>query len=192
MSAWSKLATSPSTTSIAPSPPASASVVRRVWDNQCCEVQANQLLDVVIDHVERARYLSSRAPGSGDWLHTLTLSSIGLKIKMYNATVCIADGLRLGTPFVRPHTYAKLRAQSMVIMDYLVATAQDDIIATIKSTRFCVVHLSPPLHMQLDNHNRSLVAMSRGQMEQQRFRGRGAVVWLGTPPAPTHTHSHMC
>jgi len=76
MSAWSQLATSPSTTSIAPSPPASA--VQRVWDNHCCEVQADQLLDAAVDDVERARYLASRAPGSVDWLHTLPPSSIGI------------------------------------------------------------------------------------------------------------------
>jgi len=71
------VATSPSTTSIAPSPPASA--VQRVWDNQCCEVQADQLLDAAVDDVERARYLASRAPGSGDWLHTLPCRALGLK-----------------------------------------------------------------------------------------------------------------
>jgi len=75
--------------------------------------------------------------------------------------------------------YAELRSQSMVIMDYLVATAQDDIHATIKSTRFCVVHLTPTLHMQLESHIRSVVALTRDQMEQLRFRGRGAVVLLG-------------
>jgi len=90
---------------IAPSPPAPASAVQRVWDNQCCEVQADQLLDAASDHVERAR---SRAPaGSGDWLHTLPLSSIGLK--MDNATVRIAVGLRLDAPIVRPHVYVYMR-----------------------------------------------------------------------------------
>jgi len=82
--------------------------------------------------------------------------------------------------------------QSMVIMDYLVATAQDDIHATITSTRYCVVYLTPPVLMQLESHIRSVVVMTRYQIEQLRFRGRGAVVLPGTPPAPTHTHSHMC
>jgi len=59
-------------------------------------------------------------------------------------------------------------------------------------TRFCVVHLTPPVHMQLESHTGSVVAMTRDQMEQLRFCGRGAVVWFGTPPAPKHTHSHMC
>jgi len=48
------------------------------------------------------------------------------------------------------------------------------------------------MHMQLESHTRSVVAMTRDQMEQLIFRGRGAVVWLGTSPAPTHTHSCMC
>jgi len=49
----------------------------------------------------RNKILATRAPGSGDWLHTLPLSSIGLK--MDNATVRIAVSLRLGAPIVRPH-----------------------------------------------------------------------------------------
>jgi len=107
-SAWSQLATSPSTTSIAPSP---AWAVQRVWDNQCCEFQADQLLDAAVDDDKRARYLVSRAPGSGDWLHTLPLSSIGLK--MDNATVRIAVGLRLGAPIMRfPNTYAQSYVQA--------------------------------------------------------------------------------
>jgi len=32
--------------------------------------------------------------------------------------------------------------------------------------------------MQLESHTRSVVAMTRDQIEQLRFRGRGAVVWL--------------
>jgi len=78
--------------------------------------------------------------------------------------------------------YAELRSQSMVIMDYLVATAQDDIQATIKSTRYCVVHLTPLVVMQLESHIRSVIVMTRDQMEQLRFRGRGAIVLPGTPP----------
>jgi len=100
MSAWSQLATRSSTTSTStPSPPASP--VQRVWDSQCCEIQADLLLDAAADVVDRARLLASRAPGSGDWLHALPLSSVGLKLD--NATVRISAGLRLGAPVVRPH-----------------------------------------------------------------------------------------
>jgi len=78
----------------------------------------------------------------------------------------------------------------MAIMD--VTTAQDDIHATIKSMRYCIVHLTPPVYIQLESHACSVVAMTRDQTEQLRFRGREAVVLPETPPAPTHTHSHMC
>ena len=67
MSAWSQFAT----TSTTPSPPASP--VQRVWDSQCCELQADLLLDSAADVVDHARLLESRAPGSGDWLHALPL-----------------------------------------------------------------------------------------------------------------------
>jgi len=135
MSAWSQSATSPSTTSIAPSPPAPASAVQRVWNNQSCEVQADQLLDAASDHIERARYLVSRAPGSGDWLHTLPLSSIGLKwTTLPSSLLLVCDSVLQSCDHT--YVYAKLRSQSMAIMDYLVASAQDDIYATIKSTRF--------------------------------------------------------
>jgi len=183
MSAWSQSATSSSTTSIAPSPPAPASAVQRVWDNQSCEVQADQLLDAASDHVERARYLASRAPGPGDWLHTLPLSSIGQNGQRYRPH-CVCDSVLQSCDHT--YVYAELRSQSIVIMDYLVAMAQDDIHATIKSTRYCVVHLTPPVLMQLESHIRSVVVMTRDQMGQLRFRGRGAVVLPGTP----HHHHH--
>jgi len=70
----------------------------------------------------------------------------------------------------------------MVIVDYLVATSQDDIHATIKPTRYCVVHLTLPVHIQLESHTR-LVAMTRDQMEQLRFRGRfRCLAWDATCP----------
>jgi len=59
-------------------------------------------------------------------------------------------------------------------MDYRVGTAQDDIHVTIKLMRYYVVHLTPPVHMQLESPTRSVVAMTRDQMEL--LRGRGAVV----------------
>jgi len=56
------------------------------------------------DPVDQARLLASCSPGSGDWLHALPISSVGLK--MDNATVRISAGLRLGAPVVRPHSCA--------------------------------------------------------------------------------------
>ena len=110
MSAWIRLATCSTAPSIASFPPASP--VQHVWDSRCCEVQADLLLDAAADHIERALLLASRAPGFGDWLGALPLSGIGLK--MDNATVRIAVGLRLGAPVVRTH---KCVCGSLVTVD---------------------------------------------------------------------------
>ena len=92
MTAWSRQsANSPATTSSA----------QRDWDDTCCKIQADILLNNAVDHVARARLLAARSSGSGDWLEALPLQSVGLK--MDNATVRIATGLRLGAPIVRPH-----------------------------------------------------------------------------------------
>jgi len=98
MSAWTRLATSPTAPTSTPSPPSSA---QRAWDDQCCKMSAEMQLDAAKDHVARARLLAACSQGSGDWLDALPLSSAGLK--MDNATVRIAVGLRLGAPIVRPH-----------------------------------------------------------------------------------------
>jgi hypothetical protein len=97
--AWLRQATSPSTSTVTPSLP--TSTVQRVWDDVCCKVQSDALLDGAVDHVVRARLLAARSHWSGDWLDALPLSSVGLK--MDNATIRIATSLRLGAPVVRPH-----------------------------------------------------------------------------------------
>ena len=99
MSAWTQMATSTSSSVIAPCPPESP--VQRVWDNQCCKIQADRLLEATDHGVDRARLLASRSPGSGDWLEALPLSTIGLKLD--NTSVRIATGLRLGAPIVHLH-----------------------------------------------------------------------------------------
>ena len=50
---------------------------------------------------ERARLLASRAERSGDLLQAIPLPAIGLKLD--NASVRTAVGLRLGAPLVHPH-----------------------------------------------------------------------------------------
>jgi len=113
--------------------------------------------------------------------HILPLSSIGLK--MDSATVRIAVGLRLGAPIVRPHKC--VCGTEVAVHGHVPScrhgSAQDDIHAPIKSTRYCVGHLTLPEHMQFESHTRSVVAMSRDQMEQLRFRGRGPLfhgIWV--------------
>jgi hypothetical protein len=76
-------------------------MVQRSWDDPCCKVQSDMLLDATMDHVNRARLLAARSPGSGDWLEALPLSCVGNK--MDNTTVRIAAGLRLGAPIVHTH-----------------------------------------------------------------------------------------
>jgi hypothetical protein len=98
MSTWTRLASnSKDPTSTLPP----TSQLQRVWDDQCCKLQVETLLDVATDHVVRARLLAACSPGSGDWLDALHLSSAGLKLD--NATTRIAAGLRLGAPVVQPH-----------------------------------------------------------------------------------------
>ena len=97
---------------------------------RCREVQADLLLYAAAGNVDRARLIASRAPGSGDWLDALPLSSIGLK--MVNATVRIAADLRLSAQIDHTNEYAEVWSQSMDIMDNPVATAQDGIHVTIK------------------------------------------------------------
>src|SRR5664279_1723068 len=81
---------------------------QRVWDDQCYKMQAEQLLDDATDHVARARLLAASSTGSGDWLDALPLTSAGLK--MDNATVRIAAGLRFGARRSdRPTTRVRLR-----------------------------------------------------------------------------------
>ena len=94
LSTWMKQASSP-----APLTPLSKA--QRNWDDVCCKVQAESLLNGTTDFVERARLIASCSSGSGDWLNTLPLASVGLK--MDNSTVRIAAGLRLGAPIVRSH-----------------------------------------------------------------------------------------
>jgi hypothetical protein len=64
-------------------------------------MQDDTLLNCSTDFIDQARLVASCSSGSGDWLNALPLASAGLK--MDNATVRIAAGLRLGSPIVRPH-----------------------------------------------------------------------------------------
>ena len=65
------------------------------------QIPARPLIIATSDPVDQACLLASCSQGSGDWLHALPFSSVGLKLD--NATVRISAGLRLGAPVVRPH-----------------------------------------------------------------------------------------
>ena len=96
LAAWTSRAANPLEVS-APTLP--ASTVQHVWDEHCCKVQHVKILNATFDPVDRARLLASCSPGSGDWLHALPLSSVGLKLD--NATVRISTDARSPNGFKR-------------------------------------------------------------------------------------------
>ena len=79
-------------------------MIQRSWDDPCCKVQSELLLDAAMDHVNHARLFAARSPGCGGWLESLPLSSVGHKMDI--TTVGIAVGLRLGAPMWHTHVCA--------------------------------------------------------------------------------------
>jgi hypothetical protein len=87
--------------SLAIAPSGDSACHQRSWDSPCCKAKADILLSSVSDIIDRARLLASRAPHSGDWLHALPLSAMGLKLE--DEAVRIAVALRIGAPVVHEH-----------------------------------------------------------------------------------------
>ena len=81
-----------------PSHPASHS--QRNWDNPICEATFANILSSS-DAVGRARLLASTSNGSGQWLHALPSSALGLRLT--DEETRIAVGLRVGADLVFPH-----------------------------------------------------------------------------------------
>ena len=65
--------------------------------------QYKDLLDQQEDPAEKARLLAVAAEHSSDWLNALPVPSLGLKLD--NASLRIACGIRLGTPLCHPHKF---------------------------------------------------------------------------------------
>ena len=63
---------------------------------------AESLLENAPDDMARARLLAVSTKESGEWLHALPISSVGLR--MDDNTVRVAMGLRLGSTLCRSHT----------------------------------------------------------------------------------------
>jgi len=84
------------------SPQAPTSFKQRTWDSAIASAMADQGLSAVNDHASHARLLACRSKGAGDWLHTLLLANIGLKLS--DAPVSIAVSLCIGCPAVHEHT----------------------------------------------------------------------------------------
>jgi hypothetical protein len=68
------------------------------WINETVEAVSMQLST---DLHQTARWLACQAPHSGDWLHALPITSIGLRLD--DAAIHLAVGLRLGACTCTPH-----------------------------------------------------------------------------------------
>jgi len=62
ISAWKRLTLSSNTALITSGPSPSLLYVQRAWDDQCCKVQSDSLLDAAIDHVVCVRLLAACSP----------------------------------------------------------------------------------------------------------------------------------
>jgi len=71
------------------------------WDAYAVKVDKDLVWEACQDRFDRARLLAVKAPHSGDWIHTLPISSCGLRLD--NEAIRVAVGLRLGIPICEPH-----------------------------------------------------------------------------------------
>ena len=84
-------------------PPLDAGAMKeKCWDRIKATYTAKTLLDGAVDDLERARLLAAMDKSSGAWLQASPISSVGLR--MDDATLHIAVGLRLGTAICAPHS----------------------------------------------------------------------------------------
>ena len=74
---------------------------QKLWDLPRVSSIAAELMATAPDPLSKARLLSASKKESGSWLHTLPVTSLGLR--MDDNTIRIAIGLRLGTPLCIPH-----------------------------------------------------------------------------------------
>ena len=72
-----------------------------VWDRPGIMADQDVIMSALTDNFNRARLLAASAPHSGDWLHTLPLSTCELRLD--NEAVRAAVGLHLGTSLCEPH-----------------------------------------------------------------------------------------
>ena len=96
------------------------------------------------DPLSKARLLSASKKESGAWLHTLPVTSLGLR--MDDNTICIAIGLCLGAPLCIPHLCHQMwtclvRTGSVVVL-VLVATSAMPCWMT-----FCTEHCLLPMFL---------------------------------------------
>ena len=73
------------------------------WDRPICEAVVERLTAAcAADAADSARMRAVRSQGAGDWLHAIPLTNLGLRLD--DAAISVAVGLRLGCPLVHAHT----------------------------------------------------------------------------------------
>ena len=82
---------------------------QKAWDTIKVMGIADHLLENASDTRSRARLLAASTKEAGAWLSTLPISSLGLR--MDDATIRVAIGLRLGSSLCRPHSCAHCGAE---------------------------------------------------------------------------------
>lgn len=82
-------------------PPITNRGKQRQWDSFIIERKFNDLILNASSDEDKARLLSAKAPHSGDWLHTMPITSIGLRLSSEQIRCAVA--LRLGTRLCEPH-----------------------------------------------------------------------------------------
>ena len=82
---------------------------QKAWDTIKVMGIADHLLENASDTRSRARLLAASTKEAGAWLNTLPISSLGLR--MDDATIRVAIGLRLGSSLCRPHSCAHCGAE---------------------------------------------------------------------------------
>ena len=76
--------------------------VQALWDTPLCDKKFSELFEEEILPVEKARLRAVTAEHSSDWLNAIPIPALGLKLD--NASLRIACGLRLGSPLCQPHS----------------------------------------------------------------------------------------
>ena len=148
----------------------------------CCKSVADELLEQATNESNRAGLLASKAEGSGDWLDALSLQSVGLKLDI--ESVCVAAGLRLGAALVHPH---RCVCEALVLADghHGLACRKSVCQHSRHNQINDIVRFQVLRSSQLENHWAS-VRMESVRMASQRFHGKEATAWHGTPHAQIH------
>ena len=75
--------------------------VQAEWDVPLCNLKFDQLLSNQSEPVDQARLRAVSSEHASDWLNAVPIPALGLKLD--NASIRMACGLRLGSPLCHPH-----------------------------------------------------------------------------------------